>query len=163
MGLCFHWWPTKPSVDTYAPRDKSCRVLVSSYCCSTYRVADPFSSLGTYSSIAGPVIHPIAYCEHPLLGLLGPSIISQDTALSWSFQQNIARVCNGVSVWKLIMGHSNTHCHGSLVCLRASGLWSTINTRPSLRRFLLQPSSLLILCSWVRFYSIGSSSWFSIS
>jgi hypothetical protein len=25
-------------------------VLVSSYCCSTYRVADPFSSLGTFSS-----------------------------------------------------------------------------------------------------------------
>ena len=25
-------------------------VLVSSYCCSSYRVADPFSSLGTFSS-----------------------------------------------------------------------------------------------------------------
>ena len=25
-------------------------ILVSSYCCSTYRVADPFSSLGTFSS-----------------------------------------------------------------------------------------------------------------
>ncbi len=49
-------------------------VLVSSYCCSTYRVADPFSSLGTFSSssIGGPVIHPIADCEHPLLCLLGP-------------------------------------------------------------------------------------------
>jgi hypothetical protein len=35
-------------------------VLVSSYCCSTYRVADPFSSLGTFSSssIGGPVFHP---------------------------------------------------------------------------------------------------------
>jgi hypothetical protein len=32
-------------------------VLVSSYCCSTYRVADPFSSLSTFSSssIGGPV------------------------------------------------------------------------------------------------------------
>jgi hypothetical protein len=31
-------------------------VLISSYCCSTYRVADPFSSLGTFSSsfIGGP-------------------------------------------------------------------------------------------------------------
>jgi hypothetical protein len=27
------------------------------------------------SSIGGPVIHPIAYCEHPLLCLLGPSIV----------------------------------------------------------------------------------------
>jgi hypothetical protein len=35
-------------------------VLVSSYCCSSYRVADPFSSLGTFSSsfIRGPVFHP---------------------------------------------------------------------------------------------------------
>jgi hypothetical protein len=33
--------------------------------CFTYRVADPFSSLGTFSSssIGSPVIHPIADCE----------------------------------------------------------------------------------------------------
>jgi hypothetical protein len=33
-------------------------VLISSYCCSTYRVTDPFSSLGTFSnsSIAGPCV-----------------------------------------------------------------------------------------------------------
>ena len=81
-------------------------VLVSSYCCSTYRVADPFSSLGNFSSssIGGPVIHPIADCEHPLLCLLGPGIVSQETAVSGSFQQNLASVCNGDSVWKLIMG-----------------------------------------------------------
>ena len=81
-------------------------VLVSSYCCSTYRVADPFSSLGTFSSssIRGPVIHPIADCEHPLLCLLGPGIVSQETAISGSFQQNLASVCNGVRVWMLIMG-----------------------------------------------------------
>jgi hypothetical protein len=81
-------------------------VLVSSYCCSTYRVADPFSSLGTFSSssIGGPVFHPIADCEHPLLCLPGPGIASQETAISESFQQNLAGVCNGVSVWRLIMG-----------------------------------------------------------
>ena len=81
-------------------------VLVSSYCCSTYRVADPFSSLSTFSSssIGGPVIHPIADCEHPLLCLLGPGIGSQKRAISGSFQQNLASVCNGVSIWKLIMG-----------------------------------------------------------
>jgi hypothetical protein len=48
------------------------------------------------------VIHSIADCEHLLLGLLGPGIVSQETA--GSFQQNLASVCNGVSVWKLIMG-----------------------------------------------------------
>jgi hypothetical protein len=50
------------------------------------------------------VIHPIADCEHPLMCLLGPSIVSQETAISESFQQNLASVCNGVSVWRLIMG-----------------------------------------------------------
>ena len=42
-------------------------VLMSSYCCSTYRVADPFSYLGTFSSssIGGPVFHPRDDCEHP--------------------------------------------------------------------------------------------------
>jgi hypothetical protein len=81
-------------------------VLVSSCCCPTYRIADPFSSLGNSSSfsIGGPVIHPIADSEHPLLFLLGPGIVSQETDTSGSFQQNLASVCNGVSVWKLIMG-----------------------------------------------------------
>jgi hypothetical protein len=50
------------------------------------------------------VIHPIADCEHPLLCLLGPTIVSQETAISGSFQQNLASVCNGVSIWRLIMG-----------------------------------------------------------
>jgi hypothetical protein len=47
------------------------------------------------------VIHPIADCEHPLLCLLGPGVVSQETATSGSFQQNVASMCNGVSVWKL--------------------------------------------------------------
>jgi hypothetical protein len=50
------------------------------------------------------VIHPLADCEHPLLCLLGPGIVSQETATSGSFQQNLASVCKGVSVWMLIMG-----------------------------------------------------------
>jgi hypothetical protein len=50
------------------------------------------------------VIHPIADCEYPLQCLLGTSIVSQETAISGSFKQNLASVCNGVSVWRLIMG-----------------------------------------------------------
>jgi hypothetical protein len=50
------------------------------------------------------VIHPIADCEHPCMCLLGSGIVSQDTAISGSFQQNLASVCNGVNVWRLIMG-----------------------------------------------------------
>jgi hypothetical protein len=46
-------------------------VLVSSYCCSYYRIADTFSSLGTFSSsfIGSHLFHSIDDCEHPLLGL----------------------------------------------------------------------------------------------
>jgi hypothetical protein len=64
-------------------------ILISSYCCSPYRVADPFSSLGTFSSssIGGPVIHPIADCEHPLMCFPGPGIASEVIAISESFRK----------------------------------------------------------------------------
>jgi hypothetical protein len=45
------------------------------------------------------VTHPIADCDHPLLCLLGPGIVSQETAITGSFQRNLASVCNGVSIW----------------------------------------------------------------
>ena len=51
-----------------------------------------------------PLVHPIADCEHPLLCLLGTGLVSQETAISGSFQQNLVSVCSGVSIWKLIMG-----------------------------------------------------------
>jgi hypothetical protein len=79
--------------------------MLSSYY-STYMVADPFSSLGTFSSsfIGGPVFHSIHYCEHPLLYLPGIGIASQETAISGSFQHNLAGICKSVCVWWLIMG-----------------------------------------------------------
>jgi hypothetical protein len=66
-------------------------ILVSSYFCSSCRVADPFTFLGTFSGsfIGGPVFHPIDDCEHPLLCLPGTPIVSQETAISGSCQQNI--------------------------------------------------------------------------
>jgi hypothetical protein len=50
------------------------------------------------------VFHPITDYEHPLLCLLGTGIASQETALSGSFQKNLAGVCNSVCVWWLIKG-----------------------------------------------------------
>jgi hypothetical protein len=81
-------------------------VLVSSYCCSTYRVADPFSSLGAFSSfsIRGPVFHLIDDCGHPLLCLPGTGIASYETAIPGSLHQNLAGICNSVWDWWLIMG-----------------------------------------------------------
>jgi hypothetical protein len=63
------------------------------------------------------VIHPIADCEHPLMCLLGPGIVSQETAISGSFQQNLAGACNGVSVWRLIMGWIWQSLDGPSFCL----------------------------------------------
>ena len=79
-------------------------VLVSSYC-SSYRVADPFSSLGTFSSsfIGDPVLHPMDGCEHPLLYLSGTGRTSQETALSGSCQQALVGIHNSVWVWWLFM------------------------------------------------------------
>jgi hypothetical protein len=73
-------------------------VLVSSYRCSSYRVANPFSSLGTFSSsfIRDPVFHPKDDCEHLLLYLPGIGIDSQERAMSGSCQQNLAGICNSV-------------------------------------------------------------------
>jgi hypothetical protein len=36
--------------------------------------------------------------------LLGPGIVSRETAISGSFQQNLAGVCNSLCIWWLIMG-----------------------------------------------------------
>jgi hypothetical protein len=89
MGPSFQWWPTRPSFDTYAARVKSSAGywLVHNVV-PPIGLQDPFSSLGTFSSssIGSPVIHPIADCEHPLLCLLGPGIVSQETATSGSFR-----------------------------------------------------------------------------
>jgi hypothetical protein len=65
-------------------------------------VADPFSSLGAFSSfsIGGPVFHPIDDCEPPLLYLPGTDIASLKTAISGSLQQNLAGICNSVLVLK---------------------------------------------------------------
>jgi hypothetical protein len=73
---------------------------------STYRVADSFRSLGTFSSsfIGGPVFHPIDDYEHPFLCLPGTGIGSQERAISGLYQQTLSGICNSVWVWWLYMG-----------------------------------------------------------
>jgi hypothetical protein len=62
------------------------KIKKSTYYCSSYRAADPFSFLGTFSSsfIEDPVFHPIDDCEHSLLYLPGTGKASQETAISGS-------------------------------------------------------------------------------
>uniref|UniRef100_A0A8C6IN21 Uncharacterized protein n=1 Tax=Mus spicilegus TaxID=10103 RepID=A0A8C6IN21_MUSSI len=71
------------------------------YCCSSCRVADPFSSLSTFSSsfFRAPVFHSIDDCEHTLLYLPDNGIAPQKTAISGSSQQNLPGICS--SVWSL--------------------------------------------------------------
>jgi hypothetical protein len=94
LALAFPCTEAYKVCKTKGPLFPMMEILVSSYCCSTYRVADPFSSLDTFSSssIRGPVFHPIDDCEHPLLYLPGTGIGSHETAISVSFQQNLAGI-----------------------------------------------------------------------
>jgi hypothetical protein len=49
------------------------------------------------------VFHPIDDNEDPLLYLPGTGLASHVTAISVSFQQNLAGICNSVWVWWLII------------------------------------------------------------
>jgi hypothetical protein len=71
-------------------------VLVSSYCCSTYRVTDPFGSFGAFFSfsIGGPVFHLINDCEHPLLYLPGTGIASYDGLVSHRWEESPLGIAN---------------------------------------------------------------------
>ena len=104
-GLSFHWWPSSPSSATFAARDTSSG-LVSSYCCSSYRIADPFSSLGLFSSCftGDPVLSLIVGWEHPPLYLSDNGGASQKTAITSSYQQALAGIHKSFWVWWLYMG-----------------------------------------------------------
>jgi hypothetical protein len=80
-------------------------VLVSSYCCSSYRAANTFSSLDTFSSsfIEDSVLHLMDDCGHPLLYWSSIGRASQETAISGYCQQNLVGICNSVWTWWLFM------------------------------------------------------------
>ena len=157
MGLSFQWWPTRPSSDSYAARVKSSGVLVSSYCCSIYRIADPFSSLDTFSSssIGGPVVHPIADCEHPFLCLLevylGPfskillvyTMVSAFGSWLWDWSPDMA-----VSRWSIILSQVQTlslnSLHGCFVSNSKKGQVSTLWS-PFFLSFMCFASCILYL------------------
>jgi hypothetical protein len=72
------------------------------------------------------VIHPIDDYEHTLMSLLGPGIVSQETAISGSFQQNLAKCmqwCQRLEadygmdpwIWQSLDGPS--FCLSSKLCL----------------------------------------------
>jgi hypothetical protein len=100
-------------------------VLDSSYCCSTYGIADPLSSLGTFSSssIGGPMFHLIADCEHPLLCLPGRGTRASYTRVLSAKACWYMQWCQGLEadygkdhrVWQSLDGPS--FCLSSKFCL----------------------------------------------
>ena len=88
-----------------APQPTHTCFLAQAFPCNgAYRVADPFSSLGAFSSFSiwGPVIHCIDDCDHLLLYLPGTGIASYKTAISKTLQQNLPGICKvfyGISIY----------------------------------------------------------------
>jgi hypothetical protein len=122
-GLSSDWWLVCPLLHMQL-ETQYCGVLVSSYCWSSYRVADQFSSLGTLSSsfFRGPVIHLIDDSEHPLLYLPAHGIASQELSISGSCQQNLSHICNSIWVRQLYVGWIPTW----------SSLWMAISSYSAL-------------------------------
>jgi hypothetical protein len=96
--MCFLW--------LVISSQRALGVLVSSYFCSSYGAANPFSTLGTFSSsfIEDPVLSPVDGYKHPLLYFSGFGRASQETAISGFCQQAFVGIQNSVWVWWLYMG-----------------------------------------------------------
>jgi hypothetical protein len=76
-------------------------VLINSYCWSSYWAANPFSSLGPFSRsfIEDPVLRSMDRYEHPLTYLSVTGRVSQETAISGSYQQALVGICIGGCIW----------------------------------------------------------------
>ena len=81
-------------------------VLASSYYCSSYGAANPFSSLGPFSRsfLGDSMLSPMDGCEHPLPYLSGTGRALKERAISDSCQQELASIHNSIWVWWLYMG-----------------------------------------------------------
>ena len=80
--------------------------LVGCYCCSSYRIANLFTSFSPFSnpSIGDAFLSPMIGCKHPPLYLSGSGKDSQETAISGSCQHALLGIHNSVWVWCLYMG-----------------------------------------------------------
>ena len=75
--------------------------LVGWYYCSSYGVANFFSSISPFSKsyLGEPMLSPMVGIEHQPLYLSGSGRASQDTAISGFFQQTLLGIHNRVCIW----------------------------------------------------------------
>jgi hypothetical protein len=87
------------SVGGFVP--EALAALVASYFCSSYGIANPFMSLGPFSSsfIEDPVLSPMVGWNHPPLYLSGTGKAPQETAISGSCQQALVNIQNSFCIW----------------------------------------------------------------
>jgi hypothetical protein len=80
--------------------------LVGCYCCSSYGVANPFSSFSPFSdsSIDVPVLSPMVGREYSRLYWSGSGRVSQGTSIPGSCHQVLLGISNSVWVWCLHVG-----------------------------------------------------------
>jgi hypothetical protein len=93
------------------PESWALEVLVSSYCCSTYRVTDPFSSLGTFSS---------SFIEDPISRLNRTQEISVLCGHDPQISQLPVLECSQPQILCRTMNHRKCEAwvsHHSLLCL----------------------------------------------
>jgi hypothetical protein len=109
--------------------------------CSSYGAANPFSSLGPFSSsfIGDLVLNPMVSYEHLLLYLTGTGRDSQETAISGSCQKALVGIHNSVWVWWLYMGW----------ILRWGSLWMVLPS-VSAPHFVFVTPSMVILFPLLR-------------
>ena len=100
LGLSFHWWPTRTSSDTYAARDTS-----SGGYWLVHIVVPPIGLQIPSAPWVLSLAPPWGHCDPSNSWLWAstsvfarPQHSLTETATSGSFQQNLASVCNGVSV-----------------------------------------------------------------
>jgi hypothetical protein len=81
------------------------RGLVGWHCCSSYGVANPFSSSSPSpnSSIGVPMLSPMVGCEHPHLYWSDSGRASQKTAIAGSCQLALLGISNSDWIWCFFM------------------------------------------------------------
>ena len=115
-------------------------VLISSNCCSTYWVADPFISWVLYLAPTLELFHPLDDWEHPLLYLPGIAVFSSSTMSNFlrNRQSDFQSGCAGLQShqqWRSV--HRSPHPCQDLLSHKFLNLAILIGVRWNFRVLLI--------------------------